>query len=429
MEGKSELSQPSSANTSAPGSPLRRDPSVNSKTTSIQARENGGLTPSKSQEGLVNHGGSREPSPESTLAPAAAPEKNIATSGDAPVFPTVGQQELYTANKDPSKGVMDQEVAERLVAEYQHVQGFPLNATALFDGETDTDNDSMKPISENAPLETSLSQTDPLTPSLPDTAETKILKALQDSMSEFRRTSAGLPSGLALLQEGEENIGQFLYLEGIEYIMWNTYDVHFYASFALLALFPKLELSIQRDFAAGCLAHDPRKTKFMAGGKVGIKKVFGSVPHDLGQHDPWAEVNAYNIHDTSRWKDLNAKFVLQVSICFFNTVRKGTGLRIQYLSGHFNLYDFVHSKVQLEGIKHSISCSSNSSLFVHLACCFVHRYTGTSLQQEIKYLRGQYGPLSMLPWRTSTSLIETVMVSLKTTAFLIKPMIHGLCTV
>jgi non-lysosomal glucosylceramidase len=40
--------------------------------------------------------------------------------------------------------------------------------------------------------------------------------------------------------------------------------------------------------------------------------VFGSVPHDLGQHDPWVEVNAYNIHDTSQWKDLNTKFVLQV---------------------------------------------------------------------------------------------------------------------
>lgn len=39
----------------------------------------------------------------------------------------------------------------------------------------------------------------------------------------------------------EENIGQFIYLEGIEYLMYNTYDVHFYSSFALLALFPKLE--------------------------------------------------------------------------------------------------------------------------------------------------------------------------------------------
>ena len=38
-------------------------------------------------------------------------------------------------------------------------------------------------------------------------------------------------------------VGQFLYLEGHEYLMYNTYDVHFYASFALLMLFPLIELS------------------------------------------------------------------------------------------------------------------------------------------------------------------------------------------
>ena len=36
--------------------------------------------------------------------------------------------------------------------------------------------------------------------------------------------------------------------EGHEYLMYNTYDVHFYAGFALLMLFPQLELSMQRDF-------------------------------------------------------------------------------------------------------------------------------------------------------------------------------------
>lgn len=29
--------------------------------------------------------------------------------------------------------------------------------------------------------------------------------------------------------------------------MYNTYDVHFYASFALIMLWPKLELSLQYD--------------------------------------------------------------------------------------------------------------------------------------------------------------------------------------
>lgn len=109
-----------------------------------------------------------------------------------------------------------------------------------------------------------------------------------------------------------ENVGRFLYLEGVEYIMWNTYDVHFYASFALLDLFPKIELSIQLDFARAVLCEDRSKVKFLADGNWGIRKVKGAVPHDVGTHDPWQELNAYNIHDTSKWKDLNPKFVLQV---------------------------------------------------------------------------------------------------------------------
>ncbi|XP_011073769.1 non-lysosomal glucosylceramidase [Sesamum indicum] len=108
------------------------------------------------------------------------------------------------------------------------------------------------------------------------------------------------------------DVGRFLYLEGVEYIMWCTYDVHFYASFALLELFPKIELSIQREFADSVLSEDRRKVKFLAEGNWGIRKVKGAIPHDLGTHDPWHEMNAYNIHDTSRWKDLNPKFVLQV---------------------------------------------------------------------------------------------------------------------
>lgn len=40
-------------------------------------------------------------------------------------------------------------------------------------------------------------------------------------------------------------------LPGQEYRMYNTYDVHFYASFALAMLWPKLELSLQYD-VGGC---------------------------------------------------------------------------------------------------------------------------------------------------------------------------------
>ncbi|KAJ9159051.1 hypothetical protein P3X46_024582 [Hevea brasiliensis] len=118
--------------------------------------------------------------------------------------------------------------------------------------------------------------------------------------------------GTNLLQEGEENIGQFLYLEGVEYQMWNTYDVHFYSSFALVMLFPKLELSVQRDFAAAVMMHDPSKMQLLHDGRRIRRKVLGAVPHDIGMNDPWFEVNAYKLYNTDTWKDLNPKFVLQV---------------------------------------------------------------------------------------------------------------------
>lgn len=35
-------------------------------------------------------------------------------------------------------------------------------------------------------------------------------------------------------------------------------------------------------------------------------------PPSLSDDEPWQRVNAYLIHDTARWKDLNLKFVLQV---------------------------------------------------------------------------------------------------------------------
>ncbi|KAL4556197.1 hypothetical protein LXL04_038840 [Taraxacum kok-saghyz] len=125
-------------------------------------------------------------------------------------------------------------------------------------------------------------------------------------------TSKNSAFGTNLLQEGEENIGQFLYYEGIEYHMCNTYDVHFYASFALIMLFPKLELSIQRDFAAAVMMNDPRKRNLLSDGTWVPRKALGAVPHDIGMIDPWFQVNFYNVFNTDQWKDLNPKFVLQV---------------------------------------------------------------------------------------------------------------------
>ncbi|XP_062192980.1 uncharacterized protein LOC133896401 isoform X2 [Phragmites australis] len=140
------------------------------------------------------------------------------------------------------------------------------------------------------------------------TAVDGVLRAMA---SATERQHAAASFGTALLRGGEENVGQFLYLEGMEYHLWNTYDVHFYSSFALLALFPELELCLQRDFVRAVLLHDPRLRRTLDG-KTVQRKVLGAVPHDVGLNDPWFEVNAYMLHDAARWKDLNPKFVLQV---------------------------------------------------------------------------------------------------------------------
>lgn len=121
-------------------------------------------------------------------------------------------------------------------------------------------------------------------------------------------------SGAGVSPIPEPEIGHFAYLEGHEYLMYNTYDVHFTASFALAELWPELELGLQRDVANAVRLEDPQPVTFILSGRRGQRKVRGAVPHDLGSpvEDPWRRINAYNAQDSSRWKDLNPKFVLQV---------------------------------------------------------------------------------------------------------------------
>ncbi|XP_045879389.1 non-lysosomal glucosylceramidase isoform X2 [Meles meles] len=108
--------------------------------------------------------------------------------------------------------------------------------------------------------------------------------------------------------------GRFGYLEGQEYRMYNTYDVHFYASFALVMLWPKLELSLQYDMALATLREDLTRRQYLMSGVIAPVKRRNVIPHDIGDPDdePWLRINAYVIHDTADWKDLNLKFVLQV---------------------------------------------------------------------------------------------------------------------
>ena len=54
-----------------------------------------------------------------------------------------------------------------------------------------------------------------------------------------------------------ESLGHFAVLECYDYACYNTLDVNFYASWALLLLWPDLDVSVVRDFAATVDLDDP----------------------------------------------------------------------------------------------------------------------------------------------------------------------------
>eukprot|EP00123_Amoebidium_parasiticum_P015949 comp23214_c0_seq2/m.37800 comp23214_c0_seq2/g.37800 ORF comp23214_c0_seq2/g.37800 comp23214_c0_seq2/m.37800 type:complete len:542 (-) comp23214_c0_seq2:120-1745(-) len=117
--------------------------------------------------------------------------------------------------------------------------------------------------------------------------------------------------------EGHDRCGRFGYLEGHEYRMYLTYDVHFYASWAITLLWPRLAANVTCDFADACLSEAPDSVPphlLMYDGHTCKRWKKDAVPHDLGEpcEDPFVMLNIYNIHDTADWKDLNPKFVLQV---------------------------------------------------------------------------------------------------------------------
>lgn len=111
----------------------------------------------------------------------------------------------------------------------------------------------------------------------------------------------------------------FLASPAHEYRMYNTYDVHFNASWALAKLWPQLETSVLYDLADIAASADvtPRRPVFGVPSKYATKSpsVINralAVPHDAGdpEDEPWFRVNAYLLRPTDEWKDLNPKLVL-----------------------------------------------------------------------------------------------------------------------
>ncbi len=112
----------------------------------------------------------------------------------------------------------------------------------------------------------------------------------------------------------DDGVGRFALLECVDYPFYDTVDVDFYASFAILELFPGLELRGIRDLLATIPIDDPTVVSIQASGRDAPRKIGGTVPHDVGgpHDDPFYRPNWYRFQDVNGWKDLGPKFVLQV---------------------------------------------------------------------------------------------------------------------
>jgi non-lysosomal glucosylceramidase len=110
-----------------------------------------------------------------------------------------------------------------------------------------------------------------------------------------------------------EDLAELALIECFDYPFYDTLDVHFYAAFAVSRLFPRLQASISRAFAASVAVDDPTPVVVEATGEKAPRKVAGALPHDLGgpADDPLVRVNHYHFQESNGWKDLNPKFVLQ----------------------------------------------------------------------------------------------------------------------
>ena len=115
---------------------------------------------------------------------------------------------------------------------------------------------------------------------------------------------------------------RFWVRECADYPFFNSLDVYFYGSFAVLRLLPRLDGSVLKEFARAVLAGDPSLRRFWEYSHhphadlpdprhQGPRSVPGAVPHDMGSpFDP--EPDAYIWHNVKHWKDLAPKFLLLV---------------------------------------------------------------------------------------------------------------------
>jgi non-lysosomal glucosylceramidase len=113
---------------------------------------------------------------------------------------------------------------------------------------------------------------------------------------------------------------QFSSLECFDYSFYGSLDVRFYGSMPLVKFWPQIEKQEMRQFAT--TVPEENKEQYLWLWKLvtehetelSQRKVSGALPHDLGNaiEDPFVEINQYEWQSSSRWKDLNTKFVLLI---------------------------------------------------------------------------------------------------------------------
>ena len=126
----------------------------------------------------------------------------------------------------------------------------------------------------------------------------------------------GRPAGSAPPDQpgSADDLGRFAVLECLDYRFYNTVDVNFYASWALLMLWPALERRVIGDLVDTIGLDDLELVELEASGGSAVRKKAGAAPHDVGGPggDPFLRPNHYRYQDSNIWKDLNSKFVLHL---------------------------------------------------------------------------------------------------------------------
>ncbi|HXG26750.1 MAG TPA: non-lysosomal glucosylceramidase [Candidatus Binatia bacterium] len=111
-----------------------------------------------------------------------------------------------------------------------------------------------------------------------------------------------------------DDIGRFALLECLDYPFYDTVDVDFTASSAILELWPELERRGIRDLLATVGQSDAAEVTIEATGARVTRKLPWTVPHDVGgpDEDPFYRSNRYRFQDPNVWIDLAPKLALQV---------------------------------------------------------------------------------------------------------------------